>query len=346
MRRLIIGFLVLSTVLGVALFARIRLQAESLTGPSGGSGVVEGTEVSLSTRVAARVTEIAVREGDTVAAGDLILRLDCAEPEAALAEGEARLLAARAQVDAAEAGARAAGRAANAAAAQAKASGAQVAALESQRDAASRQVERLVGLDLDVAAANADQTRAQAEGLGHQVEAASGSVLAAGEQASAARDQAALARAQAEATRQSVDAIEASLARARLLVAECAVHAPRAATVESIFVEIGELASPALPVARLVDLTQLEASFYLPNVELARAVPQAPAEVRADAYPDRVFPGSVRTVAAQAEFTPRNIQTRTDRDRLVYRVEIDLPNPDGLLRPGMPVQVVLPGTAP
>jgi HlyD family secretion protein len=49
----------------------------------------------------------------------------------------------------------------------------------------------------------------------------------------------------------------------------------------------------------------------------------------------------VRTVASRAEFTPRNIQTRTDRDRLVYPVEVAVPNPEGKLRPGMPVQVAL-----
>jgi HlyD family secretion protein len=52
----------------------------------------------------------------------------------------------------------------------------------------------------------------------------------------------------------------------------------------------------------------------------------------------------VTTVAAHAEFTPRNIQTRTDRDRLVYPVEVALGNSAGKLRPGMPVQVSLPGT--
>lgn len=54
-----------------------------------------------------------------------------------------------------------------------------------------------------------------------------------------------------------------------------------------------------------------------------------------------MFTGRVRTVATQAEFTPRNIQTRTDRDRLVYRVEVEVDNDDGALRPGMPVEVTL-----
>ena len=61
------------------------------------------------------------------------------------------------------------------------------------------------------------------------------------------------------------------------------------------------------------------------------------AEIVADAWPDRSFSGRVATVATEAEFTPRNIQTRTDRDRLVYRVEVRMENADGALPPGMPV---------
>jgi HlyD family secretion protein len=71
--------------------------------------------------------------------------------------------------------------------------------------------------------------------------------------------------------------------------------------------------------------------------------PGAEAQVVADAYPGEVFKGRVRSVSLKAEFTPRNIQTRTDRDRLVYPVEVALANADLRLRAGMPVQVSLPG---
>jgi HlyD family secretion protein len=95
---------------------------------------------------------------------------------------------------------------------------------------------------------------------------------------------------------------------------------------------------------KLVDIHEVKATFYLPNAELAAARPGAKAKVIADAWPDLVFEGVVRTVATKAEFTPRNIQTRSDRDRLVYPVEVWIENREAKLRPGMPVQVVLPGT--
>ena len=66
--------------------------------------------------------------------------------------------------------------------------------------------------------------------------------------------------------------------------------------------------------------------------------------IEADAWPGQSFSGKVSTVGTAAEFTPRNIQTRTDRDRLVFPIEVSIPNPGHALRPGMPVQITLPGT--
>jgi HlyD family secretion protein len=106
--------------------------------------------------------------------------------------------------------------------------------------------------------------------------------------------------------------------------------------------EVGELVAAGQPLARLVDIAEVKATFYLPNAEIGAARPGGKATVAADAFPDRKFEGTIASVSARAEFTPRNIQTRSDRDRLVYPVEVRVANPDGLLRPGMPVQVTLP----
>ena len=127
----------------------------------------------------------------------------------------------------------------------------------------------------------------------------------------------------------------------RIAVEECVVRAPRGGVVEAVYYERGEIVSPGAVVARVVDLTDVRATFYLPNAELAEARTDRAAELVADAWPGQRFAGRVITVANEAEFTPRNIQTRTDRDRLVYAIEIAVPNPEGRLRPGMPVQVTL-----
>ena len=134
------------------------------------------------------------------------------------------------------------------------------------------------------------------------------------------------------------------MARAKLMVAECELKAPRDAIVEDVPFEVGELVGPTAVLVKLIDLREVKATFYLPNAELAQVKAGARASVVADALPDVSFEATVRTVALKAEFTPRNIQTRTDRDRLVYPVEVAVANHDLKLRAGMPVQVTITGT--
>ena len=288
MRRVVAVLAVLVAVLGGLIALRLWRQAQALAAPSGGSGEIEGTKIDLSSRVGARIVELRVQEGESVKQGDLLVRLDCSDPQAQLAEAEARAASARAQV----------------------------VALEAQRGAAERQARRLSGLPADVAESNIDQTKAGAVNLAYQTDAAKAQVRAG----------------------------DAAVARAKLLVAECEIRAPRDADVATLPHEEGELVAPGAVLVRLVDLSEVKATFYLPNAEIGAVKPGARAEVVADAWPGESFEGVVRTVAFEAEFTPRNIQTRTDRDRLVYPVEVVVKNRDGKLRAGMPVQVTLTGT--
>ena len=174
------------------------------------------------------------------------------------------------------------------------------------------------------------------------MEAAEAQARASAEQARAAENAIRASGAQAAAAEASVKAAEEAAARSRLLAEECLVKAPRGGLVDDLPHEPGELVAAGQPLARLVDLSVLKAIFYLPNAEVGAARPGGRALVVADAWPGETFEGTVATVSAEAEFTPRNIQTRSDRDRLVYPVEVRLPNPAGKLRPGMPVQVTLP----
>jgi HlyD family secretion protein len=336
--------LILVAVLGLSalLGTRVVLDQMALGGPPRGSGVIEGQRLQLSARVGGRITLRPVQEGQQVQAGDLLLQLDCVEPQAALREAEARRSAAQAQVEVARRAAHAAGAAAGAAQAVAQAGTAQAQALDAQAGAAARQVARLEEVARDTAPATLDQAQAQATGLSQQGAAARAQGRAAGAQAQAAQAQAQAAQAQVAAAEAQLSAVDAALVRAQLAVDECTVRAPRAGEIRLLPFEVGELASPGSTLASLVDLSTVEATFYLPNAELAAGVPGAPARLRADAWPERVFEGKILRVSSEAEFTPRNIQTRTDRDRLVYAVVVAVANPEGALRPGMPVEVELP----
>jgi HlyD family secretion protein len=341
MRRIAGVLGVLTLVLVGLLMVKLRAQGEALTGPAGGSGEVEGTEVRVASKLAARIVEVAVRKGASVKKGDVLVRLDCTDPQSAMAEAQSRLAAAEASVKAAQAqiGVAAGQQLAHTRAVTAAEQ--QAEALAAQRDASKRQVERLAEVASDVALSNRDQVQATAEGLEHQVSAARATSQVSAEQARAAGAQARAAEAQVEAAQANVQLARAGVQRAQTLVGECQLTAPRDAQVEDVLFEVGELVGPGVVVVQLVDLSEVTATFYLPNAELAAVKPGAKAKVVADALPDEAFTGTVRTVALEAEFTPRNIQTRTDRDRLVYPVEVLVENAGHKLRAGMPVQITL-----
>jgi HlyD family secretion protein len=342
MRRVAIVFAVLVLLLSGLIALRLWTQARALAAPSGGSGEIEGVVVDLSSRVGARILSVKVTEGQAVKAGDLLVTLDCADPAAQLAEAQARLAAARAQAVAASAQRESASRNRAAAGASRDAALAQAEALAAQRDAAERQALRLESLTADVAASSIDQTRASATGLARQADAARAQAAAGDAQARAAEVGIRAAGAQAEAAEAQVRAAEAGVRRLEILTGECELRAPRAAEVSKLPHEAGELVAAGGTLVRLVDLSEPKATFYLPNAEVGAVTPGARAVVVADAFPGVEFEGTIRTVALEAAFTPRNIQTRTDRDRLVYPVEVTVVNRDGKLRAGMPVQVTIP----
>ncbi|HJL17532.1 MAG TPA: HlyD family efflux transporter periplasmic adaptor subunit [Sandaracinaceae bacterium LLY-WYZ-13_1] len=342
MKRVVIAVVVLAVALTAAIAWKIHAQNEALEGPPRGSGVVEGEGVDLAARLGARVTAVPVVEGSAIGAGDVILELECAEPEARLAEAEARLEAARAQAGGARSQAEAARRQSQAARVSVGAARAQASALGAQRDVAAREAERVESMGEHAAVSQRDQARTAATGMEAQAEAARAQQAASRRRAAAASSQAEAATRQADAADRNVAAVEARVRTARIAVDECRVVAPREGIVERVYYEPGELVMPGAVVARVVDPAFVRATFYLPNTDVDRARVGMDARVEADAYAGRTFDGHVRRVGLEAEFTPRNIQTRSDRDRLVYPVEIRIPNPEGLLRPGMPVTVTLP----
>jgi HlyD family secretion protein len=345
MKRIAVAFSLLVMVLGAVLWIRLRMQDRAAHATSGGSGEIEGTQIDLSSRIGARVVRIHVRKGDAVKKNDLLVTFDCADTTAALREVEARLRSAESQARAAGLSIGAARGSQHVATSARAATEAQAASLTAQRDAALRQAKRLESLTNDVALSNRDQTRASADALDQQVRALLAQVAANREQIVSAGATWRASSAQAEAAQSSAQAVAASLERARLLAQECELRAPRDAWVSEVPHEEGELLSPGAIAIRLLDLREVRATFYLPNAELAAVKTGAAVEAVADAYPGQRFAGQVSNVAFKAEFTPRNIQTRRDRDRLVYPVEVVLSNTDGRLRAGMPVDIAVLGTA-
>lgn len=171
-------------------------------------------------------------------------------------------------------------------------------------------------------------------------------VEAAQAEANAARDRLALLEAgprpgQVDAARAQVAEAEAALAQARARLADTRLEAPLDAVVLRKNLEPGATATPGTPVLTLVDLQSLWLRAYIPEVELGRVRLGQRARMTVDTFPGVPFEGRVSEIAAEAEFTPRNVQTQKERVNLVFRVKIAVANPDGRLKPGMPADAVI-----
>ena len=169
-----------------------------------------------------------------------------------------------------------------------------------------------------VATAAVDVAQAQVDGL----------------QIGATPEQVAAAEAQVEIARTALEALGVQLEKLTL-------DAPITGLVLARPVHVGEVALPGAPLMTLADLEQVTLTIYVPEDQLGKVQIGQQVSVTVDAYPDRTFDGTVTFVASEAEFTPKNVQTREERVNMVFAVKVELPNPDQALKPGMPADAVL-----
>jgi len=138
---------------------------------------------------------------------------------------------------------------------------------------------------------------------------------------------------------------ESAAAQADLLkkkARDCKLVAPTAGTVTLLGIEPGELAVPGMTVLRLTYLDKVKLTIYVGESELGRISLGQAAKVSIDAFgAGRVFDGKVVYISPVAEFTPKNVQTKEERTKLVFGVKIEVENPDHALKPGLPADARL-----
>jgi HlyD family secretion protein len=142
----------------------------------------------------------------------------------------------------------------------------------------------------------------------------------------------------ARARRDQAKALMASLQKK---IEDCIVRAPMNSIVTKRFVEAGELVGSGAALIRLDDLSNMNITIYVSETELPKVVLGQKATVQVDAFPNRMFEGRVVYISQVAEFTPKNIQTKDERTKLVFGVKVKVPNTDGTLKAGIPVDVTL-----
>lgn len=125
-------------------------------------------------------------------------------------------------------------------------------------------------------------------------------------------------------------------------IRDCAVLAPAPGTLTLRAVEPGELVGMGSNIARLTFLDRVKLTIYVPEADLGRVALGQQADVMIDTFgPDKPFRGTVTYISPSAEFTPKNVQTKEERTKLVFAVRIEIDNPDGALKPGLPADAVL-----
>ncbi len=181
------------------------------------------------------------------------------------------------------------------------------------------------------AQARVDAAKAQMESALAQMNAAQAQydLLAAG----ASQEQIAAADA-------AVAQAEAALKTFDVQADKLTVRAPTDGTVLVRNVNVGEVLAPGATVLVLGKLDTLQITVYLPESTYGRVKLGQTARVTVDSYPGATFTATVVHIADQAEFTPRNVQTVEGRRTTVYAIKLDVPNPEGKLKPGMPADVV------
>jgi multidrug resistance efflux pump len=115
------------------------------------------------------------------------------------------------------------------------------------------------------------------------------------------------------------------------------LRAPLGGVVQKRIAHKGEFVGTGAPILTIADPTDLKLTLYVLEADLGHVGVGQTVSLKADSFPDRVFSGRVRTIATRAEFTPRNIQTQKDRQNLVFAVTVRVPNADGALKAGLPI---------
>lgn len=301
LRRLLIFALVL--LLGATGFFFWQRHHASALPPdiASGNGRLEATEVDVATKVAGRLTSVRVREGDQITIGQIVAELDAEDLKAQLRAAEAQV------------------RQAHAATQQSRASEAGNA---SQQRLAHSNLERTEQLAKKgfVSGGRLDQDRSADKTADAAASAAHSRVHEASE---------------------AVAAAEAKVEVLRVALNDASLKAPVSGRVLYRLAQPGEVLASGGKVLTLLDMTDVYLSLYLPTDEAGKIKVGSAARIVLDALPDEPIPARVVFVAPRSQFTPKEVETRNEREKLMFRVKVQV-EPEwlaahgDLAKPGMP----------
>jgi HlyD family secretion protein len=269
-----------------------------------GNGRIEADEIDIDTKFAGRIAEIRVDEGDMVKAGQVVARMDTRDLAASLKKAEAQVRQAQKSIEEANA--------------NVVQQTSQVLLAQQQFDRATYLVQR------------GAQTREVQDQRQQQLDSAN----------------AALKAAQARVT-EAEHALEASTHDVELYtvnIADNTLVAPKDGRIQYRIANVGEVLPAGGKVFAMLDVSYVYMDVYLPMREAGRVKIGADARIALDAVPNVAIPAKVSFVAAQAQFTPKTVETKDERDKLMFRVRVKI-DPERLRARAEAVRSGLPGVA-
>jgi HlyD family secretion protein len=284
------------------------------------SGNIEAHESLVSFKVQGRIVDLPVEEGQSVEPGTLLARLDDADYRQKVRIDEANVHVRESNLALLLAGTR-----------EQELKASEQTMLDAQADLQQKKIDydraqRLFGKD-EVSA----QDRDLAETARKRAEA---TFLAAQQRYNQAvegsrKEDIAIARA-------NVTEAGATLGLSRVNLDYATLRAPSAGVITVRQAELGEVVVPGTPVVTLADLDHIWLRAYIAEPDLGRIRWGQEATVTTDTYPSKQYRGRISFISSSAEFTPKSVQTYKERVTLVYRIKIDVDNPNHELKPGMP----------
>jgi HlyD family secretion protein len=268
----------------------------------GGSGLIEATEVTISAEAAGRLEKLYFDEGDKIESRDTVAVIDTTNTVLRLREAEAMLAAAEAQRD------------------NARIRIDQALYNDSLAQKEFNRIDRL----LQSGSANQQQYD-QAENAARQSQLARKSAVVALESAKA-----------------DIARIEAQIGLLHKQLSDCRPVSHARGTVVTKYVEEGELLAIGRPIIKVARIDSVWVKVYLPPADLTEIKLGDKAEVDPEDGKHQPLPGTVIWISSEAEFTPKNVQTKQARADLVYAVKVMVHNNEEILKIGMPVSVKIP----
>lgn len=301
-------------------------------GLASGNGRIEAVEIDIAAKVPGRVESIHVDEGEFVTTGQPVATMDTRTLDAELHQAEARLR--QASSDVVTARSQVAQREAEKAAAESL-----LAQRQAELDIAEKRLARTSQL-----VKSGSVSRQEVDNDEARVKGAAAAVSAARAQIAAAEAAIATARAQVVGTEEAVSAARATIERIEADIADSTLHAPRDGRIQYLVAQPGEVVGAGGRVLNMIDLKDVYMTFFLPTEAVGRIGLGSEARLVIDAAPQYVIPAQISFVSDVAQFTPKTVETRVERQKLMFRVRARLPV-DLLERYIVQVKTGLPGVA-